>query len=206
MSMAPRRSLLSVLALASALALSACGGSTQPNASGTPSATETPSPTPTVDTRPTPASSTGPARNILKPELPESAKQNTGEGFEAFTQYWFDTITYALETGDTAPLKAASTEECKMCNSFIDEASKDFSEGSWNVGPKWQVVSFQPHMALDPLGQVVGYFQLEESPSAKYTKDGTPVLNGEGRPAQGAEAIYAKFEGGQWLVSEAGGA
>ena len=198
--MAPRRSLLSILALASALALSACGGSAQPNASGTPGVSETASPTPTVDTRPTPASSTGPARNIPKPELPEAAKQNTKEGFEAFTQYWFDTATYALATGDKTALEAISAADCKLCNGYI----ADVASGGWTVGIKWTTSGFVSDFSLDPLGQAVGYFMLDESPSQWYDAAGKLTRDrpggGNGRP----KAIYAWFTDGAWTARQLG--
>src|SRR5437899_770958 len=96
--MALRRLLFLPTALLALLLLSACGSS--PGTGAAPSVTASPSPPPSVDSRPTPASSKGPARNVPKPELPEAAKQNTKEGFAAFTQYWFDTIAYSLETAD----------------------------------------------------------------------------------------------------------
>ncbi len=198
--MAPRRSLLSILALASALALSACGGNAQPSAPGTPIATETASPTPTVDTRPTPANSTGPGRNIPKPELPEAAKQNTKEGFEAFTQYWFDTAAYSLATGDKTALEAISADDCKLCNGYI----ADVASGGWTVGITWTTSGFVSDLTLDPLGQAVGYFMLDESPSqwydatGKLTNDRSGVSNG--RP----KAIYASFIDGAWMARQLG--
>jgi hypothetical protein len=122
--MALRRCLrlfLTVLVLVLLLALNACAVES-PASSSAPSATADAPPTP--DPRPTPASSKGPARNLPRPVLPESAKQNTKEGFEAFTQYWFDTIRYARETGDVTPLKEASQKSCKMCQFQIDKASQ----------------------------------------------------------------------------------
>ena len=206
--MALRRALrlaLPALATASLLALTGCaGGST---ASPSPSASSASSaPTPTVDTRPTPASASAPARNLAAPELPEAAKQNTAEGFEAFTRYWFDTITYALETGDEAPLKAISKPTCKMCAAFWDEAIADREAGRWGVGPRWTISGFVPDMTPDPLGQVQGLFTVAESPSSKHTDGGVTVSTSAGGEVGGNQVIYAQFVEGRWLAAEAGGA
>lgn len=202
------RSALPVLALASALALSACGGKVDVQAQDSPtasaSATSTATPTPTVDPRPTPASSTGPARNLPKPELPAAAKENTKAGFEAFTQYWFDTVTYALETGDTAPLKAVSKPDCKICNSYIGRSERVANRQGWNVGPRWVVSGFYSDLKLDPLGQAVGYFTLDESSSRQFDETGTPTKALDGGRAEGAKVLYAKYSDGKWTTSEAG--
>jgi hypothetical protein len=202
------RSALPALVLASALALSACSGGadaeSQVSPTGSASASATATPTPTADPRPTPASSTGPARNLPKPELPAAAKENTKAGFEAFTQYWFDTATYALETGDTAPLKAVSLESCKMCASYIESGKTAKTSGEWRVGPRWTISGFVTDMRLDPLGQVVAYFSMEESASQIIGHDGKPIKSRAGGKLKNAQALYAKFENGAWLTSEAG--
>lgn len=199
------RSALSVFALASVLGLTACGsGLGGPGAQGAASASASGTPTPTVDSRPTPASSTGPARNLPKPELPAAARENTEAGFRAFTQYWFDTVTYALETGDTAPLKAISLDSCKMCASYISSASTARSDGGWRVGPRWTLVDFSSDMKLDPMGQAVGYFSMKESQSHVISADGSVGKSRAGGMVDGAQSMYAKFENGAWLASEAG--
>lgn len=202
------RSALPVLVLASALALSACSGradtESQVSPTGSASASATAPPTPTADPRPTPASSTGPARNLPKPELPAAAKENTKAGFEAFTQYWFDTVTYALETGDTGPLKAISKPDCKMCASYIDSGKTAKANGGWRVGPKWTISDFVTDMKLDPLGQTVAYFSMAESASQVVGSDRKVSKSRPGGKLKNAQALYAKFENGAWLTSEAG--
>jgi hypothetical protein len=202
------RSALPVLVLASALALSACSGGADAESQGPPtgpaSASSTATPTPTADSRPTPASSTGPARNLPRPQLPAAAKENTKAGFEAFTQYWFDTVTYALETGDTGPLRAVSKPDCKICNGFAEEAQKSNSDGKWTVPTKWTVRSFHSDLKLDPLGQARGLFLADETASTDFHADGSVAT---ARPAQRDETardIYAIHDGKGWRVSQAG--
>jgi hypothetical protein len=204
--MAIRRSLrsaLSVLMLASVLGLSACGGGAGAEAKGSPgtSASAAPSsPTPSIDPRPTPASSTGPARNLPKPELPAAARENTKAGFEAFTQYWFDTATYALGSGDKASLAAISAGDCKVCNGYL----ADISSGGWSVGPKWTTSGFTSDMNLDPLGQAVGYFMLDEEPSRFYDVSGNVKKDRKGGNSGQAKAIFASYTDGQWKTRQLG--
>ena len=128
------RSFLIVLLLALLLPLNACGAETPAASSTAPSASA--SAPPAADPRPTPASSKGPARNLERPVLPESAKQNTKEGFEAFTQYWLNSVTYAFESGDIEPLELASESTCKVCGEFKTEARRLHDERGWAAGPK----------------------------------------------------------------------
>ncbi|MDQ4502691.1 DUF6318 family protein [Sinomonas sp. ASV322] len=202
--MALRRVLLSLLPVGLvvfALSLVACGG--PPDATdGSATASGTVS-TPTPDPRPTPASSKGPARNLPKPVLPEAAKQNTEEGFAAFTQYWFDTVTYARETGDIGPLSESSQPSCKMCQFQIDKAKELHQDGGWSVGPRRTVSSFQANMAIDAVGNVMALFSLDESASTRFDRDGSAVKSYEGGTAEGAQVIYARFDSA-WTTVEAG--
>ncbi|WP_235781458.1 DUF6318 family protein [Sinomonas notoginsengisoli] len=201
------RSALPVLALACVLGLSACGGGAGADAGGSPAAApETAASTPSVDTRPTPASSTGPARNIPKPELPAAAKENTEAGFAAFTQYWFDTVTYALETGDTGPLKAVSKPDCKICNGFADEAQQSNARGNWTIPTTWKVNSFHSDLKLDPLGQAVGYYLIGESSSADFHADGSLATARPSKSNDTPRAMYAVFQQGSWVAAQAGNA
>jgi hypothetical protein len=198
------RSALPVLVLASALALSACSGGadaeSQRPPTGSASASATATPTPAADSRPTPASSTGAARNLPRPQLPAAAKENTKAGFEAFTQYWFDTATYALESGDKEALAAISAADCKVCAGYL----KDIAAGGWSVGPKWTTDAFVTDMKLDPLGQAVGYFMLDEGPSKWYDRSGTVTKDRKGGNNGQAKAIYATYSRGAWKARQLG--
>ncbi|WP_415857369.1 DUF6318 family protein, partial [Sinomonas sp. G460-2] len=122
---------------------------------------------PTPDSRPTPASSRGPARNLPKPVLPEAAKQNTKEGFAAFTQYWLNTVTYAFETGDAKPLTDTSDKSCKVCERFVQDSETLHGRSGWSIGPTWTVQDFSSDMRTDPYQRVLGRFLGIESPSTE---------------------------------------
>ncbi|WP_136609867.1 DUF6318 family protein [Sinomonas albida] len=200
-------SVFAVLAVVVAvcLALTACGpgpGEAAPSGAST-SAQPVSSPA-TPDPRPTPASSTGAARNLPRPELPEIAKQNTKEGFAAFTQYWLDTVTYGLETGDSGPLKEISLPDCKMCNGYIERAETAKSKGEWNVGPKWWISEFTSNMRPDADGRALAFFALDESRSTLYSSDGSVAKSIEASTGGAPKAVLAKFEVGRWLMSQSG--
>jgi hypothetical protein len=49
------------------------------------------------------------------PQQPASAQPRTLEGAMAFVYYWFNALDYAVATGNTATLVAASSPNCKAC-------------------------------------------------------------------------------------------
>lgn len=214
--MAPRRTLCCSLLFICLFALNACeapaGAPADPGPpSGPPSvsasgSTDGSAQAPSSDPRPTPASSRGPARNVPPPVLPEVAKQNTAEGFEAFTQYWFDTITFGLETRDPIPLTDNSLSDCKMCASYLESIVEARSSDGWSEGPRWSVAGFRSDMSVDPAGRRVGYFYLDESPSADYKASSGRVSESPGGRVSGVQSLYATYQGGRWRVAEAGGA
>ncbi|WP_255732853.1 DUF6318 family protein [Sinomonas terrae] len=209
--LALRRLLACFLLFVCLLAIPACGapadakGGPSPSDSATEPTAASSSSGPSPDPRPTPASSRGPARNVPPPVLPEAAKQNTAEGFEAFTQYWFDTVTYGLETGDSRPLREISLPECKMCASYLATIEKSTSLGNWSVGPKWTVSHFTSDLIPDPAGRRAAFFQLDESSSTDHGANGTDTTH-SGGTEMALQAIYAVYKDALWLTAEAGGA
>ncbi|MEA5454561.1 DUF6318 family protein [Sinomonas sp. JGH33] len=207
--MALRRVLLSLLPvglLVLVFTLAGCSGPTgaaEPSSepsSGGPSGEAAASP----DSRPTPASSRGPARNVPRPVLPEAAKQNTKEGFEAFTQYWFDTVTYGLENNDPNVIKNVSRSDCKVCNAYFSDALDSATGGGWYEGPRWRVTGFLSDMSRDPLKQALGQFLLEESASSRFDAQGSILKSRKGGNDNRLKEIYAIYEDGRWLASQLG--
>ncbi|MBG6182901.1 hypothetical protein IWX65_000848 [Arthrobacter sp. CAN_A214] len=107
------------IAALSLLALSACGTAAEPESA--PEAT------------PSPASSSAAAANIVQPETNELSGKGTAEGARAFLFHYFDLKSYALQTGDTAPM----LENLDGADAELD-AAKDleaiYADGGWVLG------------------------------------------------------------------------
>jgi hypothetical protein len=127
-----------------ALALSGCnaGGSpggtdTSPAAvSQTPTATASPTPSPTSTPAYVPASASGRAQNVPVPLLPDVGKTETKEGLEAFARYWYATLSYAYETGDTQKLDTLSESNCVFCRGLSEGVAAAWADGRWISGGK----------------------------------------------------------------------
>ncbi|MHA7269049.1 DUF6318 family protein [Arthrobacter sp. HLT1-20] len=140
------RQYLVAAAVSALLVLSGCSpsppgtGATTPPGSGsassgipTPAAT---TPAPTTVAAYQPATAQGPAQNVPVPVLPEKAKEFSKEGLIAFTEYWYETLGYAFETGDPAPMMAISDPGCRTCEAMKKSVIAGHSGGKWIVGGK----------------------------------------------------------------------
>ena len=150
------------------------------------------------------AGSRGVASSAARPLLPEQAKQNNREGFAAFTQYWFDTVTYALESGDVVPLREASAPSCAICTGYVEAALGTHDKGWTSEGPRWSIVAFTSDVPWERPGPVLGFFVVEESPSRRLDASGAVAEVHNGGRSDRAKAIYALYEHGQWKTVQAG--
>jgi serine/threonine-protein kinase len=64
------------------------------------------------------------------PEPPSAATAATVDGATAFVKYWFDALNYAVSTGNTASVDAASGPDCETCAA----ASKAIKDAYQNGG------------------------------------------------------------------------
>ncbi|MBP2414607.1 hypothetical protein JOF48_003406 [Arthrobacter stackebrandtii] len=76
-----------------------------------------------------PATDQGPAENVPVPVLPDKAKEFSKEGLMAFTEYWYSTLGYAFETGDTKPMTDITGTGCPICSVMTKAAVAWHEEG-----------------------------------------------------------------------------
>jgi hypothetical protein len=90
----------------------------------------------------------GPDGHLLKPsdgpELqppasPISIGDNTPEAAEEFARYFIAVTEYAWNTGDTAPLRKISTEDCELCNGMATNVEERYRKGGWNDDLRYEV-------------------------------------------------------------------
>jgi hypothetical protein len=199
--MAPRRSLrsaLPALLLAATLGLAACGGDASPAASGTPSSSATGE----DSTKPTPASSTAPARNIDVPAMPEAAKQNTKDGFEAFTRYYVDLLSLGYTTGQTEPAKKLAHPGCSMCNTMIEDANNIYSSNRWITGGNLRIASYVTDYQPDINDIYTSIISLEQASFSEYSQSGKA---GSDVPTAVIHILArARFSDGAWQMFDLG--
>lgn len=113
--MSPRRAVVAVSVGALALALAACDqGGAEPTtapSSVTPSTTAAPTSAPPTE-EPTSAAPEVPAPNPA--DFP-GMDQQTEEGAKQAFRYFWAALLYGYATGDVAPFRSISADECKYC-------------------------------------------------------------------------------------------
>ncbi|MFJ4267405.1 DUF6318 family protein [Paenarthrobacter nicotinovorans] len=202
-----------VLTVGAAVLLSGCQGPATP--SGSPSETGSTTASPTVSVSVPAASATssssgaykpadaqGKAQNVPVPVMPELAKENSKAGLEAFIGYWFQELSYAYETGDTAKADELSNDTCRLCNDLLSGVAANYSNGRWLIGGQYQT-------------PVVEVFWAPSSPSqsakVQVLQQQILYMNGDGSAGReptgetnDAAAFFGVFADGSWSVTDLG--
>ena len=70
------------------------------------------------------------------PAKPSQMNEESPEGAASSVRYFLDLYRYAYVTGNTTELAAMSEDQCKFCQSAIDNATNLHKAGGWN--DKWE--------------------------------------------------------------------
>lgn len=204
------------IAVGLALLLTGCQGGTTPSAPPSEPGSTTASPTTsasvpaasaTPESPPTsavykPADAKGKAENVPVPVMPELAKENSKAGLEAFIGYWFQTLSYAYETGDVSRAKELSSENCVLCMDLLSGVATNYTDGRWLVGGQYKTpvieVLWQPSAASQ-----TAKIQVLQQQIIYSNADGT---NGREPTAatNDAAAFFGAFNNGSWSTTDLG--
>nr|WP_299164947.1 DUF6318 family protein [uncultured Arthrobacter sp.] len=198
-------------AAVSVLALTGCAGGDpgaaqtppdSPSASASAPASVPPSATPTPT--PSPASADGPAVNIPVPEKPALADENTVEGLEAFTEWWFELGNYAVITGNSAPWIAETDPGCKNCSALVDSVNRSHADGGWVVGGSVTVETFDSKFRETTQGSVASFVTMSQDASAYYSSEGNLIEELPAREEQVVRQTFAEHNGERWIMLDFG--
>jgi hypothetical protein len=199
-----------VLVFAGLLALTGCttpGDGNNPGTASPPDTTvattvpATTTPPPTTAAVYKPATDAGPAENVPIPVLPEKAKEFSKEGLIAFAEYWFSTLGYVFETGDSGPMLAVTEPGCQACDLMINLLEPTYENGGWVVGGQMEVV--QSISYFTPLSD--GDYQAEvEAMQIKviyFNADGSMAKELDQHPVA-TNIVNAHWVDGRWIASK----
>lgn len=208
-----------VVLIAGTLTLSGCQGDPDEARTGSPSsspptstavsAPPTASPDPsggasTAAPEPSPASSIGPAANIPVPTKPALADENSKEGLEAFTRYWFELLNYAYETNDWAPFDAETDPGCRTCASIKGNVSALYDQGRWVQGANISVVSFSTEFEESVTGSISSFVENQQGQIVYFNADGTELKVTPMQPEPAIDVVIAIWDKGSWLMLDYG--
>nr|WP_276203067.1 DUF6318 family protein [Haematomicrobium sanguinis] len=132
--------------------LESSSASADPPASA-PASTSASAPSPTVYV---PTSEKAPAQNVPVPMMPEAAKQQTKEGWEAFAKYYIDELNYMVETNDPSRVEALASGACDFCRVEIHFTNFVAEQNQWPVDGVYSLHDMDALMALDREGNIGG--------------------------------------------------
>ncbi|THJ66216.1 hypothetical protein E8P82_09440 [Arthrobacter echini] len=180
------------------------GPTSDVSSSQAPSAGATSSPTASASAapEPSPASSAGPAVNIPVPVKPALADENSAEGLEAFTEYWFELFSYGYETNDWAPFDAVTDPGCRTCAKTREVVADYYANGGWMDGGKFELLDFGTDLQMNTSGSFQAYAEYRQADLIYY--DPTGSATPADAPESSVNAIFALYEDDAWYMLDFG--
>jgi hypothetical protein len=136
------------------------------------------------------------------PVLPKVARKESRAGAKTTTQFWFDALTYAQQTGDLEPLESVSADECRLCTQHMTAIRGAFAGGGSVVGGGYTVREMTDEEYSDaiPLLNVV------------FDRDALSILGTGGATMQTVPAsafqsarVRLEYRSSRWRVAEISG-
>ncbi len=116
----------------------------------------------TAGPEPTAASSNGPAANIPVPTKPALADENSKEGLEAFTRYWFELFNYGYATNDWETFDQVTDPACDTCRNVRNEVAARYEGGGWIIGGRVVVKNFSTEFQTNIYGSINSFVEIEQ--------------------------------------------
>lgn len=175
-------------------------GQSSSTATHTSTAPSTPSaaPSPTYKA----ATAAGPAQNVPVPVLPAKAKEFSKEGLEAFARYWYTTLSYVFETGDSKPMMAITDQSCKPCSNINEPVGDWYADGNWILGGIMAVHSATSAFEETTDGTYQVILMSQQSPVSYYTTNGNLDTSYPPTIAR-ADILVAIYSNGHWTTQTA---
>ena len=133
------------------------------------------------------------------PAKPEQMNEESPEGAASSVHYFLELYRYAFMTGNTTELAAMSEDQCKFCQSTIDDANDIHNKGGW--ADKWdqEIVNTTVYEKLEGYdynrvkivinyGKMTSYYGDGQNPSTSEPSEGK-VVN-----------VAARYSGNRWLI------
>ncbi|MCQ9166177.1 DUF6318 family protein [Arthrobacter sp. STN4] len=198
------------MALTAVLALAGCGTDSPPNRAPSPATAPPTSAAPATTAAPTtppipvykPATANGPAQNVPVPVLPAKAKEFSKAGLEAFATYWYSTLGYAYETGNTGPMMAVTDTGCTTCANVKKTVVAWHHEGRWIVGGQMKVISSDSKFVKTPENTYQAIVIIQQAQVSFHEQPGTPYKQLPQRIAR-PDIVVASYTDGHWVALKA---
>ena len=142
--------------------------------------------------------------NIPVPEKPALADENTVEGLEAFTEWWFELLNYAYATNDLEPLKAVTDEGCTSCDNIEESIASVYVDGGWLRGGDVNLETFKSEFVPNTSGSISSFAFVTQDSATYYDSSGEVIREGDPYSEPTARQTVAVFAEGSWLMLDLG--
>ncbi len=153
---------------------------------------------------PSPASSAGPATNIPVPVKPALADENSEEGLEAFTEYWFELLSYAYQTNDWTLFDEETDPGCRTCASIKSAVTELYGQGRWLSGAEVDLVSFDTAFQPTTSGSITSYVENRQEEINYFEQDGVVLRTVPRQSTPALDVVNTIYDSGSWLVLDYG--
>ena len=133
------------------------------------------------------------------PAKPAHMDEESARGATGSVYYFLDLYRYAFMTGNTAELAAMSDDQCKFCQSTINDADDAHKKGGW--ANKWdqEIVSATYYEKLEGydynrIKVVINYGATISCPEAGAQPQSSEPINGQ------ILNFGVRYSGGHWRV------
>ena len=143
------------------------------------------------------------ADTYTKPELPETAKENSERGAELAAEHYVATLSYAWNTGDTQTLAALSAEQVPFADGHINAINSLYSNG-WAYGNTATITSI---VEVEPVTAEMGappntigvLFHVATTNGTSCQGQRIVVSDNEYTVSF---ALFMTWQGDRWLVTD----
>jgi hypothetical protein len=164
---------------AAALALSGCGA----NAPAAPS-----------------AASTAAGSEATAPEAIPGMDEKSAGGLSATTYYYFEAMTYALQTGKTEPMLAV-TADCETCTEAADAIAKVYADGGHIEGGQPKPQNVKALGKIDARGKLSAVVPFMQDAQSTYDAAGKVAEQTEWDNDGTIYTITGAFADGAWKIT-----
>ena len=143
------------------------------------------------------------ADTYTKPELPETAKENTERGAELAAEHYVASLSYAWNTGDTQTLASLSAENVPFADGYLNAINSLYSNG-WAYGNTATITSI---VEVEPVTAEMGAPPNTIGVLFHVTTTNGTSCQGQRIVVSDNEytvsfALFMTWQGDQWLVTD----
>jgi hypothetical protein len=103
--------------------------------------------------------------------MPSEASLKSPQGLQTFLPYWFETVSYAYETGDLAPLEEITAPGCAICKEFKKTIQAGHEGDKWIVGGQIEPTDIEDRFVETADGTYAPIVFITQQPLVIYEDD-----------------------------------